>query len=70
MTACDRCGRPITGGRWSIPAPGGVVTVCTRCIHAPMIAIELPEQPRVVLMTKDGTIALPDASVTVKEQAK
>lgn len=61
---CARCGRPITGGRWSIPAPGGIITVCTRCIHVPIVEIEHAAAPKVVLLTKDGgVLALPDESV-------
>ena len=58
---CDHCGRPFTGARWSIPAPGGVLTVCPRCYAIPVIEVAAP---RVVLLTKDGgVLALPDESV-------
>lgn len=58
---CDRCGREIRGARWTVPAPGGIHTICPRCVAIPVIEVAAP---KVVLLTGDGrVIEMPDETV-------
>jgi hypothetical protein len=51
MPNCHTCGAALDDrGRWVMPSPGGVITLCEACVRRPKI------EPKsgVVLIDKDG----------------